>query len=238
MSTLEEHTAQIVMLAWSRMLGLEDTALQEAAPGERLEVPQVDASALSLLQLFGRSALVGPAAMLADARSVADEELALESRLLSIARPHAIGARALGEAELLYCEESPEISGSEHVAVSFEPTHVQQLLSVSPRDDAARSGLGEASWTAAAVRESTGEVLAAAGREEWQQILGHIGVLTVPERRQLGVGRFIAAVATQEALLDGLVPQWRAAAETPGSLRMAISLGYTRAGHQTTVLLD
>ena len=87
------------------------------------------------------------------------------------------------------------------------------------------------------VDTTAAQVMAAAGCEVWQQVLGHIGVLTHPGHRGLGLGRFAAAVATEEAFTDGLIPQWRAAAESPGSLRLAISLGYLQAGHQTTVAL-
>ncbi|WP_157983971.1 GNAT family N-acetyltransferase [Nesterenkonia muleiensis] len=238
MTGLDAHTEQIIMLAWSRILGLGDTALDTASPDERIEAGHSDVRAVSLVQLFGRTALYGPPELLTAARRIPDEELALESRLLEIARAHYPGARILGEAHLLYCEEPPEIEGSDRISVSFEAEHVRQLISRAPADDVARSGLGDAEWTAAVVRDSTGEVLAAAGREAWQEILGHIGILTHPDHRGLGLGRFAAAVATEEAFVNGLIPQWRAAGESPGSLRMAVSLGFAQAGHQTTVTLD
>lgn len=238
MTGLVDHTGKIIMLAWSRILGLEDTALDGASPGERIEAGHSDAGAVSLVQLLGRTVLYGPPEVVAAARRIPEEELALESRLLDVTRAHYRGARILGEADLLYCEQPPEIEGSDRVSVSFEADHVSQLTSRAPADDVALSGLEDAEWTAAVVRESTGEVLAAAGREVWQGVLGHIGILTHPDHRGLGLGRFAAAVATEEAFVDGLIPQWRAAAESPGSLRMAISLGFSHAGHQTTVTLD
>lgn len=238
MTGLDAHTQQIIMLAWSRILGLEDTELQAAPPGERIEAVDDVATSVQFLQLFGRTVLYGPADILAEARDIPDEELTLESRLLDTTRTHAPGARMLGESHLLYCEEPPEVEGSEHVAVSFEPDDAQRLSAVSPADDVARSGLTDTEWSATAVREATGEPLAAASREVWQHVLGHLGILAHPDHRGLGLARFIAAVAVQEAFIDGLVPQWRAAAEAPGSLRMAISLGFTQAGHHTTVALS
>lgn len=238
MTGLTAHTEQIIMLAWSRILGLADNALDSTPAGERIEAMNLEAEAVSLVQLFGRTVLYGPPEVVKSARSIPEEELALESRLLQIARTYYPGARILGEAHLLYCEEPPEIEGSDRVSVSFDSAHIRQLVSHSPADDAARAGLQDAEWTAAVVRESTGEVLAAAGRDVWQGVLGHIGVLTHPQHRGLGLGRFAAAVATEEAFVDGLIPQWRAAAESPGSLRMAMSLGFSQAGQQTTVILD
>lgn len=234
---LNPHTEQIIMLAWSRILGLEDDGLQTAEPGIRVEAPDDDASAATLVQLFGRTVLLGPPQVLAAAREVPDEELSLETTLLQVCRSVSAGARALGEAHLLFCEEPPEIEGSEHVSISFDAEHVHQLTTHSPADDVALSGLEQARWTAAVVREDTAQTVAAAGVEVWQHVLGHLGVLTDPQHRGLGLGRFAAAVAADEAFTDGLIPQWRAAAESPASLRMAISLGFAHAGHQTTVAL-
>lgn len=238
MTGLDAHTEQIIMLAWSRILGLEDTALNAAFRGDRIEAEHSEASAVSLVQLFERTVLYGPPEILSAARRIPEEELALESRLLDLARTYHPGARSLGEAHLLYCEDVPEIKGSDRISVSFEAEYVRQLISHAPADDVTRSGLEKAEWTAAMVRNSSGQVLAASGCEVWQEVLGHIGILTRPDHRGLGLGRFAAAVATENAFVEGLIPQWRAAAESPGSLRMALSLGYTQVGHQTTVSLN
>lgn len=234
---LNPHTQQIIMLAWSRILGLDDDGLQTAKPGVRLESPDDDAPAVTLVQLFGRTVLRGPSEALAAAREVPDEELALEASLLEVCRAVSHGARILGEAHLLFCEEPPEIEGSDHVSVSFDAGYVHQLTTRSPADDVALSGLRQARWTAAVIREDTAQTVAAAGCEVWQQVLGHLGVLTDPQHRGLGLGRFAAAVAAEEAFTEGLIPQWRAAAESPASLRMAVSLGFAPAGQQTTVAL-
>lgn len=234
---LSPHTEQIIMLAWSRILGLADTGIQDAEPGSRVEVSSDQAGDVSAVELFGRTVLFGPPEVVQAARSFQDEELALETRLLELARAAFPGARILGEAHLLFCEEPPVVEGSERVAVSFDADYVHQLTSQSPADDVALSGLERARWTAAVVREDIGQVVAAAGCEVWQQVLGQLGVLTHPAHRGLGLGRFAAAVAADEAFTEGLIPQWRAAADSPGSLRLAISLGFVRAGHQTTVVL-
>src|SRR5690625_211924 len=105
MPGLEPHTAQIIMLAWSRILGLDDDGLQSAEPGVRVEAPDDDANAVTLVQLFGRTVLFGPSEVLAAAREVPDEELALETSLLQVCRSVSAGARAVGEAHLLFCEE-------------------------------------------------------------------------------------------------------------------------------------
>lgn len=86
--------------------------------------------------------------------------------------------------------------------------------------------------------EDTGTVLGAAGRELWAGMLGHLGVLTVPQQRRGGVGLHLAVVAAEEAFTEGLIPQWRARTESLGSLRIAAALGFSPAGAQITVVFD
>ncbi|TLP79954.1 GNAT family N-acetyltransferase [Nesterenkonia sphaerica] len=237
MTSLDAHTEHIILLAWSRALGLDDMTLASSLSAERIEAVAEGTQTLSLVQVLGRTALSGPKDLVRAARDVPDEELALETGLLEIARPHFPGARILGEAQLLYCEEPPELQGSDLVSVSHDPQHLRQLIERSPADDVTRSGVARAPWSASLVREDTGEVVAAAGRTIQHDFLGDIGVLTHPSHRGVGLARFAAAVAVEEAFADGLIPQWRAAGEAPGSLRLAITLGFAPAGHQTTVAL-
>ncbi|GAA3061809.1 MULTISPECIES: GNAT family N-acetyltransferase [Actinomycetes] len=255
--SLTEQTRQIVKLAWCRMLDLEDTDLDLGDPRVRVEAVAEDAAAVTFVRLFDRTVIFGPAEVIGEARRYSDAELARERTLLSLVRAHRSGARALGAAHLLYCEEPPQIRPRADVAVSFEPEHVTRLMAASPADDVAASGLAEAGWAAALVEDrpssapgapghsegsagadSREQVLAAAGREVWQQMIAQLGVLTHPAHRGSGHGRYIASVAVEEAFVDGLVPQWRAAMDTEASHRAAIRLGFSEAGSQTTVLLD
>jgi len=50
-------------------------------------------------------------------------------------------------------------------------------------------------------------------------------------------GLLSAALATNEALDFGLVPQWRSRIENTASRRTAARLGFVEVGSQTTVLL-
>lgn len=258
---LTDQTAQIVKLAWARMLHLGDTALDTGDPGVRVEVVDDDAAAATFVRLFDRTVIFGPSEVVGDARRIKASHLAEETTLLELVRAHHAGARALGAAHLLYCEDPPQLPSRYDVAVSFEPEHVTRLMSTCPADDVATSGLADAQWAAALVADVPDEgevagpdvhvpgptgsgdddadtVLAAAGREVWEHVIAQLGLLTHPEHRSHGHGRFIAAVAMEEALADGLVPQWRAAVENPASRRVALQLGFIPAGTQTTVLLD
>ncbi|GAB3191160.1 GNAT family N-acetyltransferase [Nesterenkonia suensis] len=245
--SLTEQTRQIVKLAWCRMLGLEDTALDLGDPSVRVEAVEGDAAAVTFVRIFDRAALFGPAEVVGDARGVADDALAREATLLDLVRAHHTGARALGAADLFYCEEPPQASPPAGIAVSFDTEHVTDLMAACPADDVAGSGLADAVWAAALVADRTSrqdpqiaeeQVLAAAGREVWQQMIAQLGVLSHPEHRGRGHGRSIAAVAMEEAFVDGLIPQWRAAWENPASRRAATRLGFTLAGSQTTVALE
>ena len=72
---------------------------------------------------------------------------------------------------------------------------------------------------------------------EWT-ILAPLGVLTAPSARRQGWATRAAAVATNEALDRGLIPQWRARTGNTASLALAEKLGYLPLGRQTTVLLS
>ncbi|GAA1181635.1 GNAT family N-acetyltransferase [Nesterenkonia xinjiangensis] len=245
--SLTEQTRQIVKLAWSRMLRLEDTDLDLGDPSVRVEAVEDDAAAVTFVRLFDRTVIFGPSEVVGDARRLDDDLLAQERTLLDLVRAHHGGARALGAAQLFYCEEPPQVSPPSGVAVSFEPEHVAELMAACPADDVAGSGLADAVWAATLVADRASpqdpqiaeeQVLSAAGREVWQQMIAQLGVLSHPEHRGRGHGRCIAAVAMEEAFVDGLIPQWRAALENPSSRRAAIRLGFTLAGSQTTVVLE
>lgn len=237
---LSEHTRSIIGLAWARMLGLEDSALLGQPAGRRIDVVDDEAATVTFVQLFGHSIAYGPADVLAAAHRLQDEELELETVLLEIVRRAYPGARSMGEAHLLYAEEPPELAPADYASVSFESEHLDQLRTECPADDVAASGLVAPDWAVSLVAEGhdDGRAVAAAGREEWSHVLAQIGVMTRPDRRGMGLGRYIAAVAAEEAFADGLIPQWRAAAESAGSLRLGLSLGFEQAGSQTTVALD
>lgn len=236
---LTEHTRQIIRLAWARTLQLDDFDLERGDPGLRLEVVDDDAASLSFTRLFDRAVLSGPEALLDRARSVPDEQLADETRLLALAAAEHPGARIAGETFLLCSEEPPEVPPSPVAsgAISFEPGPVGELLEASPADDVAASGLPAAEWAATLVDESDGTPLTAAGRRVQQMLLGELGVLTAPAHRGRGLAAHVGAVAVEEAFVDGLVPQWRAAVEAPASRRLAHTLGFVDIGARTTVTL-
>ena len=60
-----------------------------------------------------------------------------------------------------------------------------------------------------------------AGYDEWEGLLAHLGVLTPPRHRRSGRATVAAALATNDALDAGLVPQWRARTANAASRALA-----------------
>jgi hypothetical protein len=247
---VNSHTRQIIELAWSRILGLPDGSITEAAgspPGSRrIEVATdsgaqdgADEQIATFVRLYQTSVLYGPRWLLDAARDVDDEVLALESTMIRLGAGHA--ARSLGESALYYAEDVPEIERSGSVAVSYEAADAAALEALCPADDVTEVGLSGLDATFTLVPDDgsgtpTGDPVAGAGYEEWQGLIGHLGVLVRPDVRRMGLGAYAAAIAMEEAFTEGLVPQWRAALGNTASQHLAGTLGFELAGSQTTVL--
>ena len=237
---LDDGTRAIVQLAWSRLLGLEDDALGTGS--ERLYSVDDGARILTFVTLFGREVLRGPEWAVDAARHLPGRELRSHSTLLTLSREH--GGRGLGEAQLYFCDDLPQIDGPPAVVTS-EARTVRELERRCPPDDVLEAGLAQSEHPFVLV-DTGGEdpddptvvPLAGAGYDIWAGILAHIAVITAPEERRKGYARRIAAVAVEEAMAAGLVPQWRARTDNTASQRTARRAGFAYAGTQTSVLLD
>lgn len=236
---LTEQTRQIIGFTWARMLGLDDDAFDAEHP--RLGAADEETGAVTVVRLFGRTAVTGPEIALNALRTAGNEELVSARRLLELLLPEHPGARTPGTARLLYCEEPASPAVQEPATVSFDPVDVQAVTSRCPADDVAVSGVSEAEWTATLMLDPESpegpDAAAASCRRIWHHTLAHLGVLTRPDRRGRGLGGCIAAIAAEEAFAEGLVPQWRVDLEDGASHRIARHLGFSEAGTQTTVIL-
>jgi hypothetical protein len=237
---LDPGTVAIIRLAWSRLMGLDDGAL--AVDGaDRLYSVDEDARVLTFVTLFGREILRGPAWAIDAGRILSGAELRSHSTLLSLSRDH--GGRGLGEAQLYFCDALPRFDGPP-ATVSGERELVLELERRCPPDDVAEAGLSESEHPFVLVEDEDGPdarkpvPLAGAGYDIWEGILAHIAVITPPEERRKGYAQRIAAVAVEEAMAAGLVPQWRARTDNTGSQRTARRAGFAFAGTQTSVILD
>jgi hypothetical protein len=229
---VEANTEAIVRLAWARILGLPDDALTD--PAERM-VTRTSDELIMFVRLWQHEVLVGPSGFLDRVRGSSSDELADGSQLLAAGR--SWGGRLLGQATLAFRDAYVVLEGLETVTVTDDPAAVLDLEKACPPDDVAEVGLAEMS-RALVTLDELDQPTAGAGFAEWEQIIGHLGVLTPPGFRRRGFGLLAAALATNEALDLGLVPQWRSRIENSASRRTAARLGFLEVGTQTTVLLS
>lgn len=230
---MDINTEAIICLAWARVLGLVDDALVRATE-RRLEHVKNDADSISFVRLFGRSVLVGPQWAIDGAQKYADEELTATRTLMGIGREHR--PRVIGVATLAFTDAYVTDSALERALVTDDPDAVQHLEKLCPPDDVAEVGLGEMSARFVLLGEGE-QLVAGAGYAPRQGILAHLGVLTALGHRGSGNGRLVSAIALNDALDEGMVPQWRARADNDKSRRVAAALGFEEAGTQTTVAL-
>jgi GNAT superfamily N-acetyltransferase len=244
---LDDGTKAIVQLAWSRLLGLEDDALADGSGPDRLySVDTDDARTITFVTLFGREVLRGPGWAVDAARNLPGRELRSHTTLLTLSRAH--GGRGLGEAQLYFCDDLPLLDGPPAV-VSSEARAVRELERRCPPDDVLEAGIGQSEHPFVLL-DGNGDgdgsdvgarapvPLAGAGYDIWAGILAHIAVITPPDDRRKGYAQRIAAVAVEEAMAAGLVPQWRARTDNTASQRTARRAGFAYAGTQTSVMLD
>jgi hypothetical protein len=228
---VETNTESIIRLAWARTLGLADDALL-APSTERLT--RVDESILMFVALWEHRVLIAPSWAQELAEDLSNAELADGSTLLSLSAGR--GGRLLGEAVLGFTDTYVSHPRAGTVVVANEAEAVTDLERSCPPDDVAEVSLSLMSAHFVTLDEHD-QATAAAGYGESQGILANVGILVPPALRRSGHGTLAAAIATNDALDAGLVPQWRARRGHRGSVALARRLGYREIGSQTTVLL-
>ena len=231
---MDPNTRSIVELAWARDLGLADDALLLPYP-ER--VVGVRDDAIMFVTLWNHSVLLAPERVLAAAAALDPTLLSDGSTLLGLARAAGRpGARLLGRATLAFTDRYVTGDDLRSVVAATDREALADLDHRCPPDDVAEVGLASMGWRFVALAEDETAV-AGAGFDEKQHILAQLGVLAAPDQRGRGWGRRAAALAVNEALDRGLVPQWRARVGNAASQALARRLGFEVVGDQTTVLL-
>ncbi|MER5637031.1 GNAT family N-acetyltransferase [Kitasatospora sp. NPDC002227] len=152
---------------------------------------------------------------------------------------HYRAAGVLGPAALAYLaaedfRPAAPPTGYTVVELDGEDPGLRELELDSGSVDAGEAGLWEITSPAFAVR-AEGRVVAAAGYRRWPGDAAHLGILTAPDFRDLGLARATGSAATAHALGAGLLPQWRA--RVPASRRVAVALGFRELGEQLSVQL-
>lgn len=228
---MEANTEAIIKLAWARLLGLPDDALIQPAP----RITRADDSMIMYVSLWQHRVLIGPQWLLDIASTFTDDDLRNGSLLLSLGVNHA--GRLLGEAILAFTDCYVEHDGLTAAVVTDDPDAIAELERSCPPDDVAEVGLSVMSQQFVTLDELD-QTTAGAGYAEWQGILAQLGVLTPPPLRRSGNATLAGAIATNDALDAGLVPQWRFRRDHRASLALSRRLGYRPVGTQTTVLLN
>jgi hypothetical protein len=227
----------VLRIAWARGLGIRDDAI--GAPGSRTVVVVPDsAESISYLSLFGASVFVGPAWAAEVAMRYSDEELGSERALMTIAKDH--GAHKASAETILYIDEYlplPFAHPSTAPLISRERDAVVKLEDKCPPDDVQAA---ELSRRTAWFTQLDGflEPVACAAYSEWQGVVANLTALTAPGHRQQGYARTVSAFATNSALDQGLIPQWRAHRTNANAWHLAEALGYRTIGILATVALD
>lgn len=227
---MDSHQLDIVSLAWSRELGLPDDALRRA--GTRTVRPDTDT--VRFVRLGDASALVGPEWLLARADGLDDEALGSRSTLVELTRDH--GGRCTGPRLLAYAADVGDEIDAENPLISHVLPHVLTLQSLCPPDDVAEADLtGRRNWFTLVDEDEN--PLSGAGYAEWQGIVARLAVLTAPDARRRGHGTVVGRLCTNDAIDEGLIPQWSSHPGNTASRRLAARLGYEELGSVTEVAL-
>ncbi|MGI8456851.1 MAG: hypothetical protein ACR2LI_01885 [Propionibacteriaceae bacterium] len=233
---MEINTEAIVRLAWSRQLGLHDDALARDREPQHGRTIRVEASdQIMVVRLWDDTVVLGPGWMQDRAGSADPDTLSDAHVLLRLCDGHSV--RLIREATLGYTDRYVQIDGLSEVPVADDPESVARLERSCPPDDVAEVGLAAMSRVFVTL-DDRDQPTAGAGYDEWAHLLGHVGVLTLPELRRSGWGTRAAALAANDALDAGLVAQWRARVGDVAPRRAARGLGFAEIGSQTSIALS
>ncbi|UPO75845.1 GNAT family N-acetyltransferase [Arthrobacter sp. Helios] len=234
---LDTSTISIIQLAWSRRLGLDDDALAAADSDERIYDVHEEASEVSFVRLFGREVFSGPAWAAAQVRSKSAAELSSGAALMRLSADH--GGRGTGTEHLFYADFYPEVPASE-LAIAEDRRYAETLERLCPPDDVLEAKLSAREALFLLMDDANPEVpapLAGAGYSIKDGILADMGALTAPGHRMRGLGSYISAIAVEDAMAAGLIPQWRAPFNNVGASRTAAGAGFVAAGIRASVAL-
>ena len=123
-------------------------------------------------------------------------------------------AEVRGPARLAYVDETtfrPPARGPRIDHVDGDGTEARRFLASVPVADAEEAGIASCTSPWFCIADGD-DLVAAAGYRVWSGELAHLSVLVAPEARGRGRGRAVAGAATEHALANGLLGQWRARA--------------------------
>jgi len=224
---LAPATAERVRGYWAAHLGVDPHApfAVRGVPG---------GGVVSVVRLGATTWAIAPEELVDDLTRRTPDEL-LDVRQLA----RVVGERALphGAAHLAYADAASltgVAAGDVVVGLGPDDPRLRALEAVVAPDEWMESGIDAQLAGRHAVVEND-VVLAVAGFKNWDDILGHVCVLTHPEHRGRGHARAVGQAASAAAIDRELVAQWRSEVSNVASAAIAERLGFERLGHQTTV---
>ncbi|MFJ6417558.1 GNAT family N-acetyltransferase [Paeniglutamicibacter sp. NPDC091659] len=236
---LEFGTRAIIALAWARDFGVDDSALQPDRTPVRLFVPAVGTDMVQVLHLGDHQVVRAPEELLQLLRTAPDEHFMDDRALVSLLHGSGLApsVRSLGVDALTYVDAPFEIVESEHVSISGARADLARLLERSPHDDASTTTLQGCDQCFVLFSETHDEPVAAACYWAPGGLLADTTVLTYPAMRGYGLGKYAAALAVDDALSEGLIPQARIKDGQDAASALATSLGFELVGSLLSVRL-
>lgn len=123
---------------------------------------------------------------------------------------------------------------------SFDPVKSDARV-LTPVDESAhdvfRAAISDEEWEQGGPQFTPGEtvglfvddnLVATSGYEVWDDLIAHLAVVTHPNHRNDGYGQEVVSRATEKAITEGLIPQYRTLDAWPWSVSLAQRLGFKR----------
>ncbi|OZE38288.1 GNAT family N-acetyltransferase [Rhodococcus sp. 05-2254-5] len=227
----DPHRLDIVRLAWCRRLSLDDRALDTTA--DRVE-HRTDTENIVVLRLAQTTLIVGPSWAVDAARGIegqADTGRTWLSTLLG----DRVEQYEIDSHTLAYGSEIGHTIDVHDPLISHDAEHARALAEHCSEADVTEA-FGEPvsrHWFTLLGDDrpaDSARSLASAGYSEENMILADMRVLTDPDHRRHGHAAVVGRLATNDAIDDGLIPQWRARPENTTARRLAARLDYVEIG--------
>lgn len=236
---LEFGTRAIIALSWAREFAVPDSGLQPDRDPVNLFVPSTGTDTVQVLHLGDHQVVRAPEEFLPLLRGAADQRFVDDRAVLGLLHSSGLApsVRSLGVDALTYLDEPFEIVDSEHITVSIDPEDLAELRLGCPSDDASSTALGDWDQCFTLFSDTREDPVAGAGYWAPGGLLADTTVLAHPQLRGHGLGRYAAALAVDDALSEGLVPQARIKEGQDAANALATSLGFELVGSLMTLKL-
>lgn len=234
----DRHKLDIVRLAWCRRLHMDDRALDTDADRVEHVVATED---ITVLRLAETTAIVGPPWAVEASRALAGQAGTDRDWISSL-----LGSRSeryeIDTHTLAYGTDIGHSIDVHDPLISHDAAHARNLAAHCSEADVAEA-FGEPvsrNWFTLLGDDrpaDSAHSLASAGYSEEQLILADMRVLTDPDHRRRGHAQVVGRLATNDAIDEGLIPQWRSRPENTTARRLAARLGYVEIGACHTAVL-